>query len=112
MALESKRNALTPKQPLKKVDGVPRELSQVQRNVEQATQSARDMPQTRGRRVTVTAAAAGDVLVSHGLGRKPRGWNVESKSAAVDVYEQSGTANTRTIKLNVSGAAQVTLWMY
>ncbi len=111
MAFESKRNLQPPNVvPLKKLEGVGYELRQIQQNVERATRNARGSPQAKGRRVTFTADAAGDVTVAHGLGRKPRGFNVESHTADETVFEVS--KDSRNLVLTASGAATWTIWVY
>lgn len=111
MAFETKRAlAPVPRVPLRKVNGVDYATQKVQRAVDEATRPAREHQQTKGRRVTVTSTGAGEVVVSHGLGRKPIGYTVEKRSAACDDFQVSAT--TRQMTLNISAAATLTLWVY
>lgn len=56
----------------------------------------------------------GDTDIDHQLGRKLVGWIVVRRSAAVDIFDKQGT-NTlqdRTLILNSSGAATVSLIVF
>lgn len=111
MAFESKRNLRPPPRvPLRKVHGVDYQTQQLQKHVDEATKTARANPQAQGREVSVTATGAGEVTVSHGLGRKPKGYNVSNRTAACDDFLVSSTS--RSMTLNISAAATLTLWVY
>lgn len=56
--------------------------------------------------------ASGDTDFAHGLGRAPRGWMVmRAIGAAPAVHERAGS-DARLLKLNVSVAATLTLWVW
>lgn len=114
MAFESrKRLKDPPPTPLTRLGGQGYALDVVQRRVAKATEKARAHPQIQGRRVTVKPTAAGTLTVSHGLGRRPKGWNIETqRAAAVLVDEDATKRSTRSITLNFSGAGDLDLWVY
>jgi len=111
MAFESKRNLRPPPRvPLRTVQGVDYPTQKIQQAVVEATKPARDYQPTKGRRITVTATAAGPVTVSHGLGRKPLGYQVEKRSASCTDHLTGAT--TREMTLDISAAAELTVWVY
>lgn len=101
---------------LSKVNGVPRELQQVQRNVERATDDARRNEMNRGKEIEVELDPANPLAtINHKLGRKPTGFMVVSKLGPGDadfrdqtVRDDGGTSDdpthtSRHLRLNVSG---------
>jgi hypothetical protein len=98
--------------PLAQVNGVPLELRKVQQNVEKATKEARAMPQTKGKKVSVSMPAAGRVTVNHGLGRKPDGYNVSRAKGAADPSFREVRSDSRTIVFESSAECSVDLWVY
>lgn len=59
------------------------------------------------------ALANGANVVSHKLGRKPQGWFLTRKDAAVHVYETNAAPFTATsILLTASASVNVTIWIF
>ena len=117
MSFESKRQLRPPTQaPVRKLGGVGYELSRVQQNVEDATQKARALPHTKGRRITIpkqpSATYPLDISVSHGLGRKPIAAQVESRSDPCDEFFDFAGSNSRVLKVNVSALSELKVWVY
>jgi hypothetical protein len=97
---------------LERVRGVDRVLHRVQENVDRATREARANPENRGRLVEgVTIPAAGDVVVNHKLGRKPRGFTERKKVSGTPAYTQK-TATSRFLILTGTAAGVVDLWVF
>lgn len=69
-----------------------------------------------GRLINVAMVDANELQVSHGLGRKPKGWFMGSVSGDADVHAVVQTAsNERTVDLQnqgASGTLKFVLWVY
>jgi hypothetical protein len=105
MAFEPKRNLRPPPAvPMRTVVAKDEETQRVQRNVQEATESARSNPLNASRVVTIkvrppdgSPTDKGEpiswpiVNVSHGLGRAPSSWQQEARSGTGDVALRDAT---------------------
>ena len=111
MSFESRRLLRSPPSaPVRRLGGTGYELDAVQRNVEAATRKARALPQTKGRLVRVDIAAPGNIDISHGLGRKPIGYELRKTYTAMDLTFVRATS--RLLVVTASAAGVVELWVY
>lgn len=95
-----------------KVYGVDRNLHRIQQNIDAATKAARANPENRGRLVEkVNIPAAGDITVSHKLGRKPRGFTERKIISGAPIYTEK-FSTSRILVLTGTSAGVIDLWVF
>jgi hypothetical protein len=105
----SKRELKGPAFPqLKTLQGVTRDLNQIQDNVKQATEKARKNPENESITLRVTVPASGTVAVNHRLGRKPVGYTQTGVITGAPTYTEA-SRSTRQLVLTGTAAGVIDL---
>lgn len=86
------------------------ELMTVQRNVDKAFDPLYNSAIVYGEQLNDLAVSTTATEFSHKLGRQPLGWIVVDKDADVRVWRTAW--NSRTITLDASGSASISVWVY
>lgn len=79
-------------------------------NLREWSDQFKNIPILDGKLIENVSISTSGAVVSHTLGRVPRGWFVVNINAAVDILQIS--ANDRTLTLDANGSAIISLWVF
>jgi hypothetical protein len=94
----------------KRINAASGDLSNVQDNVADVFRTLALNPLLDGTLVSAQRLAIGANVINHTLGRTPLGWVVTDRNAATTIYRTAW--DNRTLTLNSSAVATVTLWIF
>jgi hypothetical protein len=100
---------------VQKIEGVPYSLGKVQDALTTALGPVLGSAIVDGRLIEGVALASGSAnTITHGLGRPPKGWLVVRSDADARYWDDQANNSTpgRTLRLNSSATATVSLWVF